>query len=215
MLRFLTTAAVLIASTVIVQAEGLRGNAGRSSAHVYMFTGLIGVGSGLDGLAGRIERRDVPSTMSSPGGADSLAQAAIDRYRSGRLRSIVIVGYSAGARSALEMAACLGAAKVPVKLLVTIDGMSGPPVSSNVRKLVNVFVDGGYGSAIPRPRRFAGVIENIPVSGVGHFSIIRAQEGRLFRYILAAAAEPPPAAPPPPTVAAPAPDKQLASGTTP
>ena len=135
MLRVLTTAAALIASTVIVQAEASHGNAGRSSAHVYMFTGLIGVGSGLDGLAGRIERRDVPSTMSSPGGVDSLARVAIDRYRSGRLRSIVIVGYSTGARSALEMAACLGAAKVPVKLLVTIDGMSGPPVSSNVRKL--------------------------------------------------------------------------------
>lgn len=172
------------------QTHALPNTSGRSSAHVYFLTGLMGITSNLDGLAAKVKQHGLPATMSSPGGWQGLAQSAIEEYRSGRLRSIVIVGYSTGGRSAIEMAAQLSAAKVPVNLVITIDGMSGPPVPPNVRKLINLYVHGGYGDAIARPANFSGTLQNIPVEGpnIGHFSIIAAKEAQLLNYVLTAAA---------------------------
>ena len=100
-----------------------------------------------------------------------------------------MIGYSTGGRSVLEMVAHLNTAKVPVQLAVIIDGNSGPPVTPNVRKLVNFYVVNGYGSPITRPTNFRGSLENIPVKdpNVGHFSIIDAKERQLLSYVLSAA----------------------------
>ncbi len=161
----------------------------RSSAHVYFLTGLFGITSHLDVLAAKVKQHGLPATMSSPGGWQDLAQSAIEEYHSGRLSSIVVIGYSTGGRSALEMAAQLNAAKVPVSLVITIDGMSGPPVPPNVRKLINLYVYGGFGGAITRPANFLGTLQNIPVEGqnIGHFSIIDAKAAQLLNYVLTAA----------------------------
>lgn len=118
-----------------------------------------------------------------------MAQSAIGEFQSGRVRSIIIVGYSTGAGSALEMASQLNTVKVPVSLVVTIDGVSGPPVQFNVRKLINLYVRGGFGNPIARPPGYSGILQNIPVDdpNVGHFSIITAKEPQLLAYVLAAA----------------------------
>ena len=162
---------------------------GRSAVHVYLFTGLFGITSGLDGVAAKIKNQGFSTTVSSPGVWESFAQSAIDEYRSRRLRSIIMIGYSTGGRTVLEMAAHLNTAKVPVQLAVIIDGNSGPPVTPNVRKLVNFYVVNGYGSPITRPTNFRGSLENIPVKdpNVGHFSIIDAKERQLLSYVLSAA----------------------------
>ena len=161
----------------------------RSSAHVYFLTGLFGVGSALDGVATKVKNRGVPITMSSPNGWQALGQSAIKGYRSDGLRSIVIVGYSAGGGAALDMATHLNAANVPTQLVVIVDGLSGPPVPPNVRKLVNYYVAGGIGTPIARPLNFRGVLQNIPVKDarIGHFSIIGAHEGQLLAQLLSAA----------------------------
>jgi len=171
------------------QSREMPNTGAHSSSHVYFLTGLLGIRSGLDGLATKVRQRGLPSTMSSPGGWSGLAQSAISEFRGGRLRSIVIVGYSTGAGSALQMASQLHGAKVPVNLVITIDGVSGPPVPPNVRKLINLYVRGGFGDAIARPAGFSGVLQNIQVEGpnVGHFSIIDAKETQLLTYVLAAA----------------------------
>jgi hypothetical protein len=170
-------------------AQAVQNPGAHSSTHVYFLTGLLGVRSNLDELAAKVRQHGLPSTMSSPGGWPESAQSAISEFRSGRLRSIIIVGYSTGAGSALEMASQLNAAKVPVSLVITIDGVSGPPVQSNVRKLINLYVRGGFGDPIARPPGYSGILENIPVEGpnVGHFSIIDAKEPQLLAYVLAAA----------------------------
>jgi hypothetical protein len=59
------------------------------------------------------------------------------------------------------MAAHLHAAQVPVQLLVIFDGTSGPPPAPNVRKLVNLYVSGGWGGPIARPKGFRGTLQNI------------------------------------------------------
>jgi len=159
----------------------------RSSAHVYFLTGFMGIGSRLDGVAENIRRRGVPVTMARPGSWQSLGNAAIKGYRSEGLRSIVIVGYSAGGGAALDMATQLNAANVPVPLVMLIDGSSGS-IPPNVRRVVNVYVAGGFGAAITRQGNFRGTIQNIPISGanVGHFTIIDQQQRQLLGYILSA-----------------------------
>lgn len=186
----LSVGILTICATNVAQTHALPKANRHSSAHVYFLAGFLGIKSHLDGLEAGVKRHGLPATISSPGDWPDLARSAIEGYRSGRLRSIIIVGYSAGGRSALEMSAQLNAAKVPVKLMITIDGMSGPPVSRNVRKLINLYVQGGFGDAIARPINFSGALQNIPVEGakIGHFSIIEAKEARLLNYVLAAAA---------------------------
>jgi hypothetical protein len=185
----------LLAVTAPVHAQPPKSNA-HASAQVYLLTGWLGITSGLDGLAAKIKARGLPATMSGPGGWETLGHSAIESFRNGRLRAIVIIGYSTGGRSALQMAAQLNAAKVPVQLVIVIDGMSGPPVAPNVRKLINIYVPAGFGSAIARPNGFRGDLQNMPMKGErdGHFSIIAANEDRLLGYVLSAAGAGRPAA---------------------
>jgi hypothetical protein len=159
-----------------------------TSAHVYFLTGFLGIGSRLDVVADMVQRRGIPVSMSSPSGWQSLGNAAINGYRTEGLRSIVIVGYSAGGGAALDMAAHLGRANIPVQLVMIIDGSTGP-LSPNIRKLINVYVPGGFGAPISRPSNFRGVIQNIPAKGdnIGHFSIIEAQQRQLLGYVMSAA----------------------------
>jgi hypothetical protein len=160
-----------------------------SSSHVYMFTGLLGITSGLDGVVEKIKQRGFATTMVGPAGWASSAETAIQSYKSGQLRSIVIIGYSTGGKSALEMAAELNNAKVPVQLVVLFDAMSGPAVTPNVRRLVNFHVPGGYGATVSRPKNFAGVLQDVPAKdpSVGHFTIIDAYERQVLGLVASAA----------------------------
>ena len=187
---------LLVISALILpgigQVNAQSASAESASAHVYFLTGLFGLGSGLDGIARKTSSLGLPITMSSPNGWHTFGQSAISRYRGERLRSIMIVGYSAGGGSALDMAAQLNAANVPTQLVVIFDGVSLPPsIPPNVRKLVNYYVPGGIGAPIPRSANFRGTLLNIPVDGrTGHFSIIDAYERQVLDHLLSAAGRP-------------------------
>lgn len=176
------------------QAQTLPHANAHSSAHVYFLTGLFGTTSHLDPLVAKVKQHGLPTSMAGPTGWDDLGGSAIADYHRGRVHSIIIVGYSTGASSALKMAAQLHAAKVPIDLVVTIDGTSEPPVPPNVRKLINLYVQGGWGDPIDRPTNFPGILRNIPVKGpnVGHFSIINVKQQQMLNYVLAAAEAPAP-----------------------
>ena len=175
-----------------VNAQPASASAELASAHVYFLTGLFGLGSGLDGIALKTRNLGLPITMSSPNGWHTFGQSAINRYRGERLRSIMIVGYSAGGGSALDMAAQLNAANVPTQLVVIFDGVSLPPPPPNIRKLVNYYVPGGIGMPIARPANFRGTLENIPAKDgrTGHFSIIDTYERQVLGHLLSAAGRP-------------------------
>jgi thioesterase domain-containing protein len=66
----------------------------------------------------------------------------------------MIVGHSLGGGAAVEMAADLGQAGVPVQLVVTLNPVGGSQVFSNVRRSVNFR----------------------PTGGENHFSVIAAHE---------------------------------------
>lgn len=78
----------------------------------------------------------------------------------------MIVGHSLGGGAARAMAAELGKAHVPVKLLVTLDPVGEQDVSKNVRRSVNI----------------------LPGAGENHFSMIEAHARELNGYVLGVAA---------------------------
>jgi thioesterase domain-containing protein len=128
---------------------------------------LLGLGNNSPGLSefgSRMARRGIPTTIRNYGEWPALAQEAIQQYRSGQLRLIMIVGHSLGGSAAADMAAELGRAGVPVQLVVMLDPVGGSQVSSNVRRSVNFR----------------------PIGGEDHFSVIAAHEQDMSNYVLGA-----------------------------
>jgi len=138
------------------------GSPSRGGSHLYVLLGLGNNSPGLSEFGSRIGARGIPTTIRNYGDWPALAQEAIQQYRSGRLRSIMIVGHSLGGSAALDMAAELGRAGVPVHLVVTLDPVGGSQVPSNVRRSVNF----------------------LPTGGEDHFSVIAAHERDLTNYVL-------------------------------
>lgn len=134
----------------------------RGRAHLYVLLGLGNNSPGLSEFGSRMKQRGIPTTVLNHGEWPAVTQEAIAQYKSGRLRSIEIVGHSLGGDAAVEMAAELGKAGVPVQLVVTLDPTGSSAVSSNVRRSVNF----------------------VPRSGEDHLSMIAARERDITSYVL-------------------------------
>jgi len=131
-------------------------------AHLYVLLGLGNNSPGLSEFAGRMQHHGIPTTVANHSDWPALAQDAIQQYHSGRLRSIMIVGHSLGGGAAVDMAAELGRAGVPVQLVATLDPVGGSQVPANVRRSVNF----------------------VPTGGEDHFSVIAAHDRDLSNYVL-------------------------------
>ena len=167
--RVVRTGLVLVLCAILALPDPGYGRSGartgsqsRGGSHLYVLPGLGNNSPGLSEFGSRMARRGIPTTVRNYGDWPALAQEAIQQYRDGRLRSIMIVGHSLGGGAAVEMAAELGQAGVPVQLVVTLDPVGWSPVSSNVRRSVNFR----------------------PTGGEDHFSVIAAHERDLSNYVL-------------------------------
>jgi pimeloyl-ACP methyl ester carboxylesterase len=138
------------------------GSKSPGGSHLYVLLGLGNNSPGLSEFGSRMGQRGIQTTVRNYGDWQALAQEAIQQYKSGRLRSIMIVGHSLGGSAAVEMAAELGRAGIPVQLVVTLDPVGGSEVSPNVRRSVNF-----------RPR-----------GSEDHFSVIAAHDRDLTNYVL-------------------------------
>ena len=123
-------------------------------SHLYVLLGLLNMSPGLSEFGNRMGRRGIPTTVRNYGDWPALAQEAIRQYQTGRLRSIMIIGHSLGGSAAVEMAAELGRAGVPVQLVATLDPTGEPTAPANVRRSINI-----------RPK-----------NGEDHFSVIAAHD---------------------------------------
>src|SRR5262249_48266754 len=81
---------------------------------------------------------------------------------------------------AIAMAQRLGAAGVPVALLVTFSPVDSAPASTNVARAVNYFQSGSaWHGQITRGAGFHGVLENVDLArapGITHFNIEKAEQ---------------------------------------
>ena len=134
----------------------------RSSEHLYVLLGFANLSPGLSDFGSRIGHRGIPTTVGSYMEWPAFAAEAIEQYKHGRLRTIMIVGHSLGGGAARAMAADLGRHHVPVRLVVTLDPVGDSERSKNVRRSVTI----------------------LPKGSENHFSMIAAHERELSAYVL-------------------------------
>jgi len=182
-LRPLRAAAMTILLLVVPVGAGTA-NATASAApatgaHVYLLRGVLNIFSlGLDDIAAKLERQGIPVTVANFVSWSSLADQAAAEYKSGKVRTIILVGHSSGATALPDMVAKLGQLGVPVKLAIGLDSVFRTKLAGNAERYINFYVANGAGEPVTRTKDFRGALENVDVHtvpGVGHLSIDKNQ----------------------------------------
>ena len=161
-------------------------------AHVYLLRGVLNIFSlGLDEIAAKLRRLGIYATVDNYLGWQGLADQAAADYKSGRLRTIILVGHSSGATAVTSMAARLGQYGVPVKLAIGLDPTSHETASGHVDRYINYYIRNGLGAAVDKGRQFTGALQNVDMekhSDIGHFNIDKNQalQEQIIREIRAA-----------------------------
>jgi hypothetical protein len=133
-------AGVLIAMCLATPGKAQQPNADHARGRAYLFYGLIAaIDWGMDELAARINRSGVAASTNSHMSWRSVADQAISDYRRDP-KPIAVVGHSIGGNSAVGFAQALGAAHVPVSLLITYDpNRGGDTIPANVHRYINLY----------------------------------------------------------------------------
>ena len=148
---------------------------GASTAHVYLLRGVLNIFSlGLDDVAAKLRAQGIPVTVANYASWSSLAEEAAAEYKSGKLKTIILVGHSSGATALPGMVAKLDQLGAPVKLAIGLDSVFRTSLSGRVGRYINFYIANGSGTRVEKTRQFRGALENINVQdvpGVGHISI--------------------------------------------
>ena len=146
-----------------------------ASAHVYLLRGVLNIFSlGLDDIAAKLEAQGIPVTVTNYLGWASLADEAAADYRSGRVKTIILVGHSSGATVLPDMVARLDQLGAPVKLAIGLDSVFRTSLSGRVGRYVNYYIGNGNGEPVAPTKQLHGTLENVNVQnvpGVGHVTI--------------------------------------------
>jgi thioesterase domain-containing protein len=129
-------AAIVISACFNTRADAEQAVRGRA----YLFYGLIPqIDWGMDELAQRINRSGIAAGNYSHASWRGVADQAISDYRRDP-KPVAVVGHSIGGNSAVEFAQALGAAHVPVSLLITYDpNRGGDTIPANVHRYINLY----------------------------------------------------------------------------
>lgn len=172
--------AVAMALLLLTLPIGAAANAavpasGGTGAHVYLLRGLLNIFSlGLDDIAARLQAQGIPVTVVNYLAWSSLADEAAAEYRSGRVKTIILVGHSSGATVLPDMVARLDQLGAPVKLAIGLDSVFRTSLSGRVGRYINFYIGNGNGEPVAPTRQLRGSLENVNVQsvpGVGHITI--------------------------------------------
>jgi hypothetical protein len=170
--------ATAIALLLVLPIAGNPANAAAPTpapeAHVYLLRGVLNIFSlGLDDIAARLRQQGIHATVENYLSWESLADEAAAEYRSGRVRTIILVGHSSGATVLPNMAARLDQLGAPVTLAIGLDSVFQTSVAGHVGRYLNFYVANGNGTQVQKTREFHGALENVDVGGmgVGHLTI--------------------------------------------
>jgi hypothetical protein len=152
---------------------------GASTAHVYLLRGVLNIFSlGLDDIAAQLRAQGIPVTVANFVSWSSLADEAAVDYRSGKLKTVILVGHSSGATALPDMVAKLDQLGVPVKLAIGLDSVFRTGLTGRVGRYINFYIANGAGTPVEKRKGFQGTLENVNVEnvpGVGHMSIEKNQ----------------------------------------
>jgi hypothetical protein len=163
----------------ITASDAVPAAAPANGAHVYLLRGVLNVFSlGLDGIAARLEAQGIPVTITNYLGWASVADEAAADYRSGRVKTIILVGHSSGATVLPDMVARLDQLGAPVRLAIGLDSVFKTSLSGRVGRYVNYYIGNGNGEPVARTSQLHGTLENVNVQnipGVGHVTIDKSE----------------------------------------
>jgi hypothetical protein len=146
-----------------------------NGAHVYLMRGVLNIFSlGLDGIAARLEAQGIPVTITNYLAWSAIADEAAADYRSGKVKTIILVGHSSGATILPDMVERLTQQGAPVKLAIGLDSVFRTSLSGRVGRYVNYYIGNGNGEPVAAARGLHGTLENVNVQnvpGVGHITI--------------------------------------------
>jgi len=149
-----------------------------ATTHVYLLRGVLNIFSlGLDDLAAKLQRQGITVTVANYLSWSSLANEAAAEYRSGRTKTIVLVGHSSGATALPDMVARLDQLGAPVKLAIGLDSVFRTSLSGRVGRYINFYVANGNGEPVAKTDRLKGTLENVDVGriGMGHLTIDKSE----------------------------------------
>lgn len=157
------------------QAEAAPTAAAAAGTRVYLMRGVLNIFSlGLDQMAARLQAQGISASVHNHMLWASVADDAAADYRSGRAKTIILVGHSSGATCLPDMVERLSQQGVPVKLAIGLDSVFHTSLSGRVGKYINFYVANGAGTRVEKTRDFKGTLENVDVEnvpGVGHLTI--------------------------------------------
>jgi hypothetical protein len=149
-----------------------------SDAHVYLLRGVLNVFSlGLDEIAAKLQQQGITVTIANYLSWASLANEAAAEYKSGRTKTIILVGHSSGATALPDMVARLDHLGAPVKLAIGLDSVFRTSLTGRVGRYINFYVANGAGTPVARTKQFHGELENVDVGriGMGHLTIDKSE----------------------------------------
>lgn len=161
--------AVAVALPVLLTLVASTGNAAAASrTHVYLFAGLFGAffSTGMTTIADKLHAQGIEATVYDHSEWQSVVNDATNDYRSGRARTIILVGYSAGVLSVNEAVAHLSGVGVPVRLAIGLDPMKSTTVSGRVGRYVNFYNRSAGAKPVAKGGGFHGTIQNVDLSSL-------------------------------------------------
>jgi hypothetical protein len=173
-----TAIALLLLALPIGASTGNATTSARPGAHVYLMRGVLNIFSlGLDEIAAKLQRQGITATVHNHLAWASIADEAAEEYRSGRVRTIILVGHSSGATVLPDMVARLDQLGAPVKLAIGLDSVFRTSLAGRVGRYINFYVANGAGTPVATTRQLRGTLENVDVEemGVSHLTIDKNQ----------------------------------------
>lgn len=171
---FLAVILLLLAAPGIALAQGP--STSKSTAHVYLLRGVLNIFSlGMDQIAYKLQQRGIATTVTNYLLWSSVADEAAAAYKSGKVRTIILVGHSSGATALPDMVERLTRLGAPVKLAIGLDSVFQTTLSGKVGRYINFYIGNGAGTRVARGRNLQGQLSNVDVEntpgGVGHITI--------------------------------------------
>lgn len=172
-------AMVVLLAAVTVNVRPAQAAPAESGAHVFLVRGVLNIFSlGMDQIASKLQQQGITATVHNHMMWASIADEAAAEYKSGRIKTIILVGHSSGATCLPDIVARLDQQGVPVKLAIGLDSVFRTRLAGRVGRYINFYVANGNGTRVEQGKDFQGKLENVDVErvpGVSHLTIDKNQ----------------------------------------
>ena len=168
-------AIVVLLAGMVVNARPAQAAPAEPGAHVFLVRGVLNIFSlGMDQIASKLQQQGITATAHNHMMWASIADEAAAEYKSGRIKTIILVGHSSGATCLPDIVARLDQQGVPVKLAIGLDSVFRTSLHGRVGRSINFYIANGNGEPVKPTAGLHGTLENVNVQsvpGVGHLTI--------------------------------------------